>query len=75
MPVTNKEFWSKKFCRTLERDQKSQQELEKSGWATAVIWECRLEKGISSLIERLVQIEQPGGAKIEPSGAAETEFV
>ena len=61
MPVTNKEFWSKKFCRTVERDQRTPKELKEFGWATTVIWECQLETGINRLIERLTDIAQPSG--------------
>ena len=53
MPTTNSEFWSKKFRRTLERDRRALRELEKDGWATAIIWECQLETGIGHLIDTL----------------------
>ena len=53
MPATNSEFWSKKFCRTLERDQRALRELEEVGWTTAIIWECQLQTGIGHLIDTL----------------------
>lgn len=53
MPATNTEFWSEKFSRTMERDQRSLTELEQIGWTTTIIWECQLDNGISSLIETL----------------------
>ena len=59
MPATNAEFWSGKFRRTVERDQRALRKLEKAGWAVRVIWECRLESGISRLIETLAQAAQP----------------
>ncbi len=59
MPSTSTEFWSKKFCRTLERDQRALRELEEVGWSTIVIWECQLQAGIGRLIETLNEIPQP----------------
>lgn len=59
MPATNKEFWSKKFCRTVERDERALRELEEDGWATFVIWECELQAGIGRLVETLNEIPQP----------------
>ena len=63
MPKTNREFWTQKFCRTMERDQRVAAELEELGWATTVIWECQLETGINRLIETLTRISQPPGSK------------
>lgn len=58
MPATNKEFWSEKFRRTLERDKRALKELEEIGWKTAVIWECQLETGINALLETLTESAQ-----------------
>ena len=44
MPSTNKEYWDKKFKRTIERDQTEQLELKNSGWRIIVIWECELNE-------------------------------
>ena len=61
MPATNKEFWSQKFCRTLERDRKAMNELAGFGWSTTVIWECQLQAGISRVIEALTESAQSSG--------------
>ncbi len=58
MPATNREFWSEKFRRTVERDQRALKELEEIGWKTAVIWECQLETGINALLETLTESAQ-----------------
>lgn len=58
MPATNTEFWFNKFCRTLERDRRALKELEAIGWASAVIWECQIEAGISRLVESLTDTAQ-----------------
>ena len=58
MPATNREFWSEKFRRTMERDQKALKDLEEIGWDTAVIWECQLEAGINNLLETLTESAQ-----------------
>lgn len=63
MPATNREFWSKKFCRTLERDQRALRELEEVGWTTNVIWECQLDTGIASLVKMLSEVATEVGPR------------
>ena len=53
LPATNRAYWCKKFSRTIERDRRTLQQLKEMGWATAVIWECELESGISCLMDIL----------------------
>ncbi len=62
-PKTNREFWTQKFCRTMERDRRVATELEELGWVTTVIWECQLETGINRLVETLTRITNPSGSK------------
>ena len=63
IPATNKRFWSEKFSRTVERDQRAATELDSLGWTTTVIWECQLDTGVSRLIETLAGISQPIASK------------
>ena len=42
MPSTNKEYWTKKFQQTIERDKKEQRVLKNLNWQVIVIWECEL---------------------------------
>lgn len=41
-PKQNKEFWFKKINENVERDKRTMEELEKSGYRVAVVWECAL---------------------------------
>ena len=59
IPATNREFWSKKFRRNLERDERVQRELNEAAWTTAVIWECQIKAGISRVLEILTGMAQP----------------
>ena len=43
IPKSNTEFWTAKFQRNKERDQRVRQELRALGWRTMVIWECQLK--------------------------------
>ena len=63
MPASNVEHWVEKFRRTTERDRLAFQKLERSGWTTAIIWECKMEAGISDLISMLTDIAQAGAEK------------
>ena len=41
-PGTREEFWQAKFRANVARDSRNQEDLLKSGWRVAVIWECAL---------------------------------
>ena len=43
-PSTNKEYWSKKINRNVERDAENYRILSEQGWKVLVIWECQLKK-------------------------------
>ncbi len=43
MPSSNVEFWQKKFKRNLDRDKKTEKQLNELGWNLIVVWECELK--------------------------------
>ena len=53
MPKTRIEFWESKFKSTIERDRIKIEKLRLSGWNVVIIWECELEHGVITLINRL----------------------
>lgn len=53
LPKTNVAFWAEKIERNRVRDARVLAELESLGWASIVLWTCRLEECISELLERL----------------------
>ena len=60
-PKTHQEFWNKKFCDNVTRDQHVKNELRNLGWLILTVWECELtnmEKLISRLGEELAAREQ-----------------
>lgn len=42
LPVSNKIFWKNKISKTVERDSRIKEELEKCGWKVLVLWQCGL---------------------------------
>lgn len=44
MPRDNSVYWEAKFYKTIERDKKAQEELQKKGWKVVIIWECEVTK-------------------------------
>ncbi len=54
IPKSNIEFWTKKFERNVERDQRNLKELQNIGWHTLVIWECEL-KNLNAVKNKIEQ--------------------
>jgi DNA mismatch endonuclease (patch repair protein) len=55
VPVTNREFWQKKFRSNLARDEVARNTLEANGWHVATVWECET-KSIEKIDRALDQI-------------------
>lgn len=57
MPKSRVEFWSNKFEKNVERDERVRRELEASGWNVITVWECetfdadRLEARVRKLLQ------------------------
>ncbi|RWC38440.1 MAG: DNA mismatch endonuclease Vsr [Mesorhizobium sp.] len=52
MPTKNREYWSAKIARNVERDAASVAAIEADGWRVLVIWECEM-KDADRLARRL----------------------
>lgn len=44
---TNKEYWSKKINKNVERDAENHRILSEQGWKILVIWDCQLKKKVA----------------------------
>jgi len=44
MPVSNCDYWIKKFKRNVERFKEVKKELKKQGWKVLVLWECQTKE-------------------------------
>lgn len=72
VPLTNVDFWTSKFSRNRERDERNYHLLHKMGWYVLVVWECQLAKEsrtatLLALSRRLSQIHlETQGAKLYP---------
>lgn len=51
IPDTNSKFWKEKLYKNVEKDKRNQKECEQLGWKVLVIWECEIEKELSSILE------------------------
>lgn len=45
MPSSNVDFWRKKIESNINRDQKNNRELRRSGFKICTIWECEIKNG------------------------------
>ncbi len=72
VPQSNVGFWTEKFRRNRERDERNYRLLHKMGWYVLVVWECQLaneqRRGtLLALSRRLSQILlETRGAKLYP---------
>ena len=60
MPSSNVEFWQKKFKRNVDRDRKTEKQLNELGWNLIVIWECELREDgfLKTLPDRIKEHKQ-----------------
>lgn len=43
IPVQNRDYWTRKVARNVERDRNAQSELQRLGWKSLVVWECEIK--------------------------------
>ena len=55
IPTTNREYWTRKITRNIERDRETQQKLAQMRWHCITVWECELGKNAESRIEGLAE--------------------
>lgn len=53
IPKTNREYWMKKFDRTVERDSLNLGKLQELGWKALTIWECEIKKDLDSQVSKI----------------------
>lgn len=58
-PGTNRNFWLQKFEKTVQNDQKQQEQLKQSGWKVFVLWECQIENDFDALMAKLITMLKP----------------
>lgn len=57
-PASNVDFWSEKFLRNVERDERKENELRNAGWRVETIWECET-RDLTKLREKLKKLLFP----------------
>lgn len=43
VPVQNRDYWTQKVARNVERDRSAQSALQRLGWKSLVVWECEIK--------------------------------
>lgn len=43
VPVQNRDYWTRKVARNVERDRDAQAALQRLGWKSLVVWECEIK--------------------------------
>ncbi|HOQ46726.1 MAG TPA: very short patch repair endonuclease [Bryobacteraceae bacterium] len=43
VPVRNRDYWTQKVARNMERDRSAQSALQRLGWKSLVVWECEIK--------------------------------
>ena len=51
VPKTNREYWTAKIARNVERDCVNRERLHALGWKSMVVWECELKDKASFIRE------------------------
>ena len=60
-PSTNREYWTSKINRNVERDFSNYQLLKSQGWKVIVVWECELKKKLFENTMNRVVLEITNG--------------
>jgi DNA mismatch endonuclease (patch repair protein) len=55
LPKTHIEFWSEKFKRNVERDNRKIKELEDQEWRVLVFWECQIKNNLQNCVDVVKQ--------------------
>ena len=55
LPKSNQVFWAEKIGGTIERDSRNQKALEGLGFKIFVVWECQIERGDWSTVDKFVK--------------------
>ena len=58
-PKSNVEFWTNKFEKNKERDERKKQELEEAGWKVLVCWECKVKEDVETCIHQIQALMNP----------------
>ncbi|HSK74982.1 MAG TPA: DNA mismatch endonuclease Vsr [Thermoanaerobaculia bacterium] len=61
VPETDREKWTAKLARNVERDKENRDALREAGWRVATVWECELknpESVVSSLSQILADLKE-----------------
>lgn len=73
-PKTRSDFWSEKFDKNVERDQRDSETLRRQGWNVLIIWECQTKSLaeldvllIDATVGRANRLEQVDRATASPT--------
>ena len=61
IPKSRTEYWTQKFAKNVDRDQRNEDALKILGWRVLVIWECEVndKEAIERRLKSAVRLDQP----------------
>ncbi|MGW0024713.1 very short patch repair endonuclease [Rhodococcus sp. NPDC003383] len=65
-PSVNEWYWDPKLSKNVERDRRSNEALEKAGWAVVRIWEHETIDGAVNLIEQALRPSSEADSTLSP---------
>lgn len=54
-PKSNEDFWTAKFAKNVERDERARRALLREGWRVALVWECAMRHNAPSEVADCVE--------------------
>ncbi|MBQ8983718.1 MAG: very short patch repair endonuclease [Lachnospiraceae bacterium] len=55
-PATNSEYWEKKICRNMKRDEEVNKILRSMGWTVLRFWDKEIEKSIDVCVRSIQEV-------------------
>lgn len=56
MPRTNIAFWTDKFEKNIDRDERNYAALERQGWKIHLVWECEITDDVDRCADRILEL-------------------
>ncbi len=56
IPKHNRDYWEHKFDANVKRDMRTHSELEAMGWTVIVVWECEINRDLSTIVDGIIAI-------------------
>lgn len=65
LPASNRDFWTEKLGRNVERDNQNKKKLTDLGWRVIEVWECELKRKSNFVSSDLLALVQENTKKLQ----------